>query len=65
MDALALENRDFAAINMFDWSVALIKDKKYMDITGNGVNHPNDFVSRLYVMTLIHAFIPETCYLNL
>lgn len=38
------------------WS-ELLKRKKYWDITGNGVNHPNDFGHRIYAQvltTLLH-----------
>ena len=34
----------------------LLKRKKFADITGNGVNHPNDFGHRTYaqiILTLI------------
>lgn len=30
----------------------ILKHKTYLDITGNGVNHPNDFGHRLYAQTL-------------
>ena len=62
MDALAAAEPDFYTVDMFGWSVALIRRKKYTDISGNGVNHPNDFASRLYTGTLIHTFIPPEKY---
>ena len=31
--------------------------KKYIDITGNNVNHPNDFLARVYAMNVLSAFI--------
>lgn len=31
--------------------------KKYMDITGNNVNHPNDFMARVYAMNLLSALV--------
>jgi acyl-CoA thioesterase-1 len=33
------------------WEV-ILKSKTYLDFTGNGVNHPNDFGHRLYAQTL-------------
>ena len=32
------------------WSVAsyILKTKRYCDVTGNHVNHPNDFMIRVY-----------------
>ncbi len=32
---------------------ALISRKKYLDLTGNGLNHPNDFGHRVYAMVLL------------
>lgn len=31
--------------------------KKYIDITGNNVNHPNDFLARVYAMNVLSTFI--------
>lgn len=28
-----------------------------MDITGNNVNHPNDFMARVYAMNLLSALV--------
>jgi amino acid permease len=32
--------------------MAVVAKKSFMDITGNGVNHPNDYGHRLYAMLL-------------
>jgi hypothetical protein len=32
--------------------MAVVSKKSFMDITGNGVNHPNDYGHRLYAMVL-------------
>jgi lysophospholipase L1-like esterase len=37
----------------------LLKHKKDRDLTGNGVNHPNDFGHRLYAQVLSALLIPE------
>ncbi len=31
--------------------------KKYMDMTGNNVNHPNDFMARIYCMNLLATLV--------
>lgn len=31
--------------------------KKYMDMTGNNVNHPNDFMARIYCMNLLATMV--------
>lgn len=38
-------------------SLAVMERKDYRDITGNNINHPNDFTSRLYAQTMIQALI--------
>jgi hypothetical protein len=35
----------------------LAAGKKYLDMSGNNVNHPNDFLARLYAMNLLTALI--------
>ena len=30
----------------------MLKHKQYWDLTGNGVNHPNDFGHRIYAQVL-------------
>ncbi len=37
----------------------ILKNKTYLDFTGNGVNHPNDFGHRLYAETLSALLIKE------
>lgn len=37
----------------------LLKYKKFADITGNGVNHPNDFGHRVYAMTLAGLLVQK------
>ena len=32
---------------------ALLERKRYFDMTGNNVNHPNDFLARLYAQTIL------------
>ena len=38
----------------------LLKHKKNWDLTGNGVNHPNDFGHRVYAQVLSSLLIPES-----
>lgn len=37
----------------------LLKTKRYHDLTGNGINHPNDFGHRLYAQTLLAMLITQ------
>lgn len=36
--------------------IELMKKKSFLDLTGNGVNHPNDFAHRLYAQTILSLF---------
>ena len=33
--------------------LSMLNTKKYMDVTGNGINHLNDYTSRLYAMNIL------------
>jgi hypothetical protein len=34
----------------------LLKRKKFHDMTGNNINHPNDFLARVYTQTVLQCF---------
>jgi lysophospholipase L1-like esterase len=36
----------------------LLKRKAYLDLTGNGLNHPNDFGHRIYAQTILSLLVP-------
>ena len=36
----------------------VLKRKSFYDLTGNGVNHPNDFGHRLYAQTIVALLVP-------
>ncbi|MEI7733536.1 MAG: hypothetical protein WCO56_28460 [Verrucomicrobiota bacterium] len=40
------------------WS-QMMERKRYHDLTGNGVNHPNDFGHRLYAQVLLGLLLSE------
>lgn len=45
-----------AISNMTDFHKRLLVHKKYCDYTGNNINHPNDFLSRMYAVNLLELF---------
>ena len=52
-----------AAANMTAVHSELLEQKNYIDMTGNNVNHPNDFLSRWYAQFIVgmlkdNAFVP-------
>ncbi len=38
---------------------ALMEKKRYYDMTGNNINHPNDFLARVYAQTLLTVIAGE------
>ena len=46
---------DMAAVHL-----ELLKVKKYADLTGNNINHPNDFLSRWYAQETVGILIAPT-----
>jgi len=36
----------------------LLKHKNYLDLSGNGANHPNDFLHRVYAQQVLQVLIP-------
>lgn len=42
---------------MTSTSRAVLDHKRFMDYTGNNVNHPNDFFSRIYAQTIFQTLI--------
>lgn len=45
-----------AVVRLGELLEAVLRRKRYADITGNCVNHPNDFMSRIYAQFLIGSF---------
>lgn len=58
-DALAqLQRSSTALADVFTlWQQAVAR-KHYLDLTGNGLNHPNDFGHCLYTMVLLDTLLP-------
>ncbi len=57
LDKLAEENENVYTLDMFAQSLALIETKGYYSVTGNGINHVNDFSARLYAMNMISQLV--------
>jgi lysophospholipase L1-like esterase len=49
----ALEGPGVAVADMWTMHGYLLENKTYWDMTGNHVNHPNDFLVRVYAQTLL------------
>lgn len=52
LDRIA-ENAGVWTLDLYTQSLSMLNTKKYMDVTGNGINHLNDYTSRLYAMNIL------------
>ena len=57
VDELAAEYDCFYSLDLYTPGQEMLKTKKYLDVTGNGINHPNDFIVRFYAMNLVNLFV--------
>lgn len=58
LEAIANETDGVASVNIGAMhSDLLSKGKKYVDMTGNNVNHPNDFMASVYTMNLLSLIV--------
>ena len=57
LDSLANEYDGVYTLDMYTQGMSMLGVKKYMDVTGNGINHVNDYSSRLYTMNILSALI--------
>lgn len=54
---LALEGAGVAIADLTDWHAWLLAHKSYEDMTGNNINHPNDYLARWYAQVLAALLI--------
>ena len=47
-----------ALVDMTSVHLELLKYKSYQDMTGNNINHPNDFLIRWYAQQILNVLIP-------
>ena len=52
---LAMEREGVAVADMTTFHRDLLRRKAFRDMTGNNVNHPNDFLSRAYAQVLLRT----------
>ena len=54
---LRAEGAACAVARMTSVSAAVLRKKAFLDYTGNNINHPNDFFSRVYAQTLLQTVV--------
>ena len=59
MKELEEENSHVVYVEMWEKHTRLLQNKKYEDMTVNNLNHPNDFIIRLYAMSMIDVTLPR------
>ena len=57
IDELAAEYDCFYTLDLYTPGQKMLETKKYLDVTGNGINHPNDYIVRFYAMNLVNLFV--------
>lgn len=50
---LKLNLNDVAIVDMTNMHLDLLKRKRFKDMSGNNVNHPNDFLVRIYAQSIL------------
>ena len=56
-DSIASAEEGVVSVGIFDLHTYMIEGKNYIDFSGNGINHPNDYMIRLYVQQLLSAVV--------
>lgn len=57
-EALSVKRPGTAFADMTTTELDMLKRKDYLDLSGNGANHPNDFLHRVYAQKILEVLIP-------
>lgn len=57
IDNICSENDYMYSLDLYNLSKDMLKVKNYMDVTANGINHINDYSTRLYAMSILSKLI--------
>ena len=55
-ELLSCARKEDTVLNMTGIHGALLERKRFVDMTGNNINHPNDFLIRIYAQAIISLF---------
>lgn len=56
-EELSYQFADAAYIDLYRLGTELLKSKHYYEISANNLNHPNDFMHRVYAMNILSAVV--------
>lgn len=59
-EALSLKLPGVAFVDVTSAQLALLERKDYLDLSGNGANHPNDFLMRIYAQLVLEVLSPAS-----
>lgn len=59
-----LTGQGIVLVDMGAVHAELLKHKSYQDMTGNNINHPNDFLIRWYAQQMLNVLIPHAIQKN-
>ncbi|MEG1875393.1 MAG: GDSL-type esterase/lipase family protein, partial [Angelakisella sp.] len=57
LETLAQELRGVVVAPMTKVQQFLLSRKRYADVSGNGVNHPNDFMARIHAQVIVQCLL--------
>lgn len=57
-EALKIQRPGTAFADVTTAELDMINHKDYLDLSGNGANHPNDFLHRIYAQRILEVLIP-------
>ncbi len=56
--ALQVDRPGIAFVDITAAQLAMLERKPYLDFSGNGANHPNDFLMRIYAQRILEVLCP-------
>ena len=59
LEEIVTERKGVALTPMSEMHKYLMTKKRYSDMSGNGINHPNDFFVRIYAQTMSALLMPK------
>lgn len=57
-EALKIARPGIAFVDVTTTQLEMLKRKTYLDLSGNGANHPNDFLVRVYAQRILEVLTP-------
>lgn len=54
---IAEDYQGVVSIDIYNLHSYMLKSKNYVDLSGNNINHPNDYMIRVHAMQLMAALV--------